>query len=114
MSLATRGLPGPTRTARWRAFEGFAAICSTLPSPPTTGALSSAPATGSIIEFRSVVDAVRCVIEGENGLFERNAGVPPERRIESFASASTLATSSRRATANSSATVSTSPCGWKA
>ena len=37
---------------------------------------------GSLIEFRSVVDAVRCAIEVQSGLVERNAGVPPERRIE--------------------------------
>jgi adenylate cyclase len=37
---------------------------------------------GSIIEFRSVVDAVRCAIEVQNGMVERNAGIPPERRIE--------------------------------
>jgi adenylate cyclase len=37
---------------------------------------------GSIIEFRSVVDAVRCAIEMQNDLVERNAGVPRERRIE--------------------------------
>jgi class 3 adenylate cyclase/TolB-like protein/Tfp pilus assembly protein PilF len=37
---------------------------------------------GSIVEFRSVVDAVRCAIEVQNGLVERNAGVAPERRIE--------------------------------
>ena len=37
---------------------------------------------GSIIEFRSVVDAVRCAIEMQNGLIERNAGVPEDRRIE--------------------------------
>ena len=37
---------------------------------------------GSLIEFRSVVDAVRCAIEVQNGLVERNAGVPPERSIE--------------------------------
>jgi len=37
---------------------------------------------GSIVEFRSVVDAVRCAIEVQNGLLDRNAGVPPERRIE--------------------------------
>jgi adenylate cyclase len=37
---------------------------------------------GSLIEFRSVVDAVGCAIEVQNGLIERNAGVPPERRIE--------------------------------
>jgi adenylate cyclase len=28
------------------------------------------------------VDAVRCAIEVQNGLIERNAGLPPERRIE--------------------------------
>jgi adenylate cyclase len=37
---------------------------------------------GSIIEFRSVVDAVRCAIEVQNGLAERNCGLPPEKRIE--------------------------------
>jgi len=37
---------------------------------------------GSLIEFRSVVDAVRCAIELQNGMVERNAGLPPERRIE--------------------------------
>jgi class 3 adenylate cyclase len=37
---------------------------------------------GSIIEFRSVVDAVRCAIEVQNGLIERNAGVPEDRRIQ--------------------------------
>jgi adenylate cyclase len=37
---------------------------------------------GAIIEFRSVVDAVRCAIEIQSGLAERNAGLPPEKRIE--------------------------------
>jgi TolB-like protein/class 3 adenylate cyclase/Flp pilus assembly protein TadD len=37
---------------------------------------------GSLIEFRSVVDAVRCAIEVQNGMVERNVGLPPERRIE--------------------------------
>ena len=29
-----------------------------------------------------MVDAVRCAIEVQNGMIERNAGLPPERRIE--------------------------------
>jgi adenylate cyclase len=37
---------------------------------------------GVLIEFRSVVDAVRCGIEVQNGMVERNSGLPPERRIE--------------------------------
>jgi len=37
---------------------------------------------GAIIEFRSVVDAVRCAIEIQNSMIERNAGLPEDRRIE--------------------------------
>ena len=37
---------------------------------------------GSIVEFRSVVDAVRCAIEVQKGMVERHAGLSPERRIE--------------------------------
>jgi adenylate cyclase len=37
---------------------------------------------GSIIEFRSMVDAVRCALEVQTGMVERNAGLPPEKRIE--------------------------------
>jgi TolB-like protein/class 3 adenylate cyclase len=37
---------------------------------------------GAIVEFRSVVDAVRCAIEVQNGMVERNEGVPADRRIE--------------------------------
>src|SRR5271170_7488623 len=36
---------------------------------------------GSIVEFRSVVDAVRCAIEVQNAMVERNAGVSEDRRI---------------------------------
>jgi adenylate cyclase len=35
---------------------------------------------GSIVEFRSVVDAVRCAIEVQNGMVERNAGVVHKTR----------------------------------
>jgi adenylate cyclase len=37
---------------------------------------------GAIIEFRSVVDAVRCAIEVQNGMRERNAGVPDDQKIQ--------------------------------
>jgi TolB-like protein/class 3 adenylate cyclase len=36
---------------------------------------------GLIIEFRSVVDAVRCAVEVQDAMGERNAGVPLNKRI---------------------------------
>jgi adenylate cyclase len=36
---------------------------------------------GGIIEFRSVVDAVRCAVDVQNGMRERNAGVPEDQKI---------------------------------
>jgi class 3 adenylate cyclase len=37
---------------------------------------------GSVIEFRSVVDAVRCALEVQHAMVERNAGLGLEKRIE--------------------------------
>ena len=37
---------------------------------------------GMLAEFASVVDALRCAIEIQRGMLERNADVPQERRIE--------------------------------
>ena len=52
---------------------------------------------GSIIEFRSVVDAVRCAIEVQSGIVERNVGRRP-RNAWNFASAFMSATWSRKPT----------------
>ena len=46
------------------------------------GRIVSRTGDGVLIEFRSVVDAVRCGVEVQTGMVERNAGLPPERRIE--------------------------------
>jgi TolB-like protein/thioredoxin-like negative regulator of GroEL len=37
---------------------------------------------GLLVEFASVVDAVRCAVETQREMAMRNAGIPPERRIE--------------------------------
>jgi adenylate cyclase len=37
---------------------------------------------GMLTEFPSVVDAVRCAVEVQRGMAERNTGTPPEKRIE--------------------------------
>jgi adenylate cyclase len=36
---------------------------------------------GAIVEFRSVVDAVRCATEIQNAMIERNSGLPDDQRI---------------------------------
>src|SRR6185503_17413132 len=37
---------------------------------------------GMLVEFASVVDALRCAVEVQRGMVERNAEVPPEKRVE--------------------------------
>src|ERR1700736_2519471 len=37
---------------------------------------------GLLVEFASVVDALRCAVEMQAALAESNASTPPERRIE--------------------------------
>src|SRR5581483_1284166 len=37
---------------------------------------------GILVEFVSVVDAVRCAVEIQRGMIERNASVPADTRIE--------------------------------
>jgi adenylate cyclase len=37
---------------------------------------------GMLVDFASVVDALRCAVEVQRGMVERNAEVPPEKRVE--------------------------------
>jgi adenylate cyclase len=57
---------------------------SDLLDPPVAahhGRVVKRTGDGLIAEFRSVVDAVRCAIDLQNGLIERNVDVPAGRRI---------------------------------
>jgi adenylate cyclase len=68
-----------------RTLAKLRALWSDLIAPTVAvhhGRVVKGTSDGSIVEFRSVVDAVRCAIEVQNGMVERNAGLPPERRIE--------------------------------
>ena len=54
---------------------------------------------GALVEFRSVVDAVRCAVEVQNAHGRAQRRPAPRTAASSSASASISATSSRRATA---------------
>ena len=61
---------------------------------------------GLLLEFASVVDAVRCAVDVQREMAARNTGVQPERRIDSaLASISAISFST---TTTSSRSVSTS------
>jgi class 3 adenylate cyclase/TolB-like protein len=47
-----------------------------------SGRLVKRTGDGAVVEFRSVVEAVRCAMEVRNGFAERNAGLPDDRRFE--------------------------------
>ena len=82
MLSATAGSRERTRIARLSRLRG---LRSDLIDPAIAahhGRIVKRTGDGSLVEFRSVVDAVRCAIEVQNGMVERNAGLPPERRIE--------------------------------
>ena len=81
MWSAIAGLPARTRIASW---PGCGRCRRDLIDPTIAvhhGRVVKRTGDGSIIEFRSIVDAVRCAIEVQNAMVERNAGVPEDRRI---------------------------------
>jgi adenylate cyclase len=68
-----------------RILARLRALRSDLIDPTITvhhGRIVKRTGDGSIIEFRSVVDAVRCAVEVQHAMIERNAGVTPDKRIE--------------------------------
>src|ERR1700685_3931889 len=58
---------------------------SELIDPPVAGQnghVFKRTGDGVLIEFRSVVEAVRCAITVQNAMIERNVGMPADQRIE--------------------------------
>jgi adenylate cyclase len=47
-----------------------------------SGRIVKTTGDGLLLEFASVVDAVRCAVDIQRGMAERNAGVAPEQRID--------------------------------
>jgi TolB-like protein/class 3 adenylate cyclase len=46
------------------------------------GRIVKSTGDGFLADFASIVDAVRCAVEVQRGMAERNAAIPPEKRIE--------------------------------
>src|SRR5438552_13453153 len=46
------------------------------------GRIVKSTGDGLLLEFPSVVDAVRCAVDVQRGMAERNAGVSPDQRME--------------------------------
>src|ERR1700733_10159443 len=67
-----------------RTLSRLRALRSDLVDPVVSvhhGRIVKRTGDGSLIEFRSVVDAVRCAIEVQSAMVERNAGVAPDNRL---------------------------------
>src|SRR5262249_40260280 len=74
-----------TRADEDRTLARLRAVRSDLIDPAIAvhnGRVVKRTGDGALVEFRSIVDAVRCAVEVQNGMVERNAGLPPERRID--------------------------------
>jgi adenylate cyclase len=68
-----------------RTLARLRALRSDLTDPTVAvhnGRIVKRTGDGLIAEFRSAVDAVRCAIEVQHAMVERNVGVPEARRIE--------------------------------
>ena len=46
------------------------------------GRIVKSTGDGLLLEFPSVVDAVRCAVEVQRGMAERNAGIGPDKRLD--------------------------------
>lgn len=74
-----------TSTDEERTLSRVRAIQSDVISPAIAahnGRLVKRTGDGALVEFRSVVEAVRCAIEIQDAMHERNAGVAGEKRID--------------------------------
>jgi hypothetical protein len=71
---SSRRKSGSHKTHWWR--EG-----DSNPRSPDTVELGAADGDGLLAEFTSVVDAVRCAVEVQRGMIDREPGVAEERRI---------------------------------
>jgi hypothetical protein len=96
LTARARGLA--TRTPRWSLGLGLRTFVTRHRRPTAAGAIlctqnrsissrnsgkfHGISKRGLLLEFASVVDAVRCAVEAQREMAERNADVPPNRRIE--------------------------------
>ena len=86
--LALRSRTAAARTTATRCARTLArlrALRSDLIDPTIAiynGRVVKRTGDGAIVEFRSVIDAVKCATEVQGAMVDRNAGLPSDRRID--------------------------------
>jgi adenylate cyclase len=84
LSADVAGYSRLTGTDEDRTLARLRALRSDLVDPTVSvhkGRVVKRMGDGLLVEFRSALDAVRCAIEVQTGMLERNVGVPKEKRI---------------------------------
>jgi adenylate cyclase len=83
MSLATRGWSRPDEEGTLGRLKALRAEVIDPKIAGHKGRIVKTTGDGLLVEFASVVDALRCAAEMQEAMAESNAPPPPERRIES-------------------------------
>jgi adenylate cyclase len=75
-------LMGADEVATLRALSGHRRDLIDPAIASHRGRIVKTTGDGMLVEFASAVDAVRCAVDMQRGMVERNEAVPPEQRIE--------------------------------
>ncbi len=81
MSPATAGSWAPTKTAPWAALTAHRRELIEPAIAEHVGRIVKTTGDGFLAEFASAVDAVRCAVDIQRGMAERNQTVTPDRKL---------------------------------
>src|SRR5438552_433347 len=67
---------------RWASRDALLCLLMTPPTSSSRGRIVKTTGDGLLVEFASVVDAVRCAVAVQQAMPERNTGIAADCRIE--------------------------------